>query len=166
MIDEAASQLELESVPEAIAVAEEQVVRLQIELRALRTEAGTSRADLAHAEQNAQVWQRKVEWLHSDWQAHKRTFADIRELLSAEESLGAEEERARRAGDLDRAATITYTELPEVSRRIETLQRDLSSPAEASALLRDAVTVADVVAVAAAWTGLAADDLRAVVVEV
>lgn len=161
LVDEAASQLklELESVPEAIAVAEEQLLRLQIELRALRAEDGAGDA-LKQAEEHAAVWQRKVEWLHSDWKAQKRTVADIRELLAAEESLRAEEERARRDGDLDRAATITFTELPALSRRVEALERDLRSSAEGSALLRDSVTAADIVAVAAAWTGLDPAELR------
>ena len=163
LIDEAASQLklELESVPEEIAVAQEQLIRLQIEARACKSEHGVRSPMHRKVCERTEVQERRVDWLTSEWQSQRRTVTQIRELLAEEEALRAEEELARRSGQLDRAAQIAYAELPKVSLRIESLERDLAEASEGNALMRDSVVADDVIAVAAVWTGLDPAELRA-----
>jgi ATP-dependent Clp protease ATP-binding subunit ClpB len=153
LVDEAASQLklELESVPTAVALAEEELLRLQIEHRAL---AGEPDVDPARRQRVADALEgqvRKVDWLRTEWDRQTRTVASIRTLLDEEDRLRADEERARKSGDVDRAAHLAYTALPAISRRIEDLEAELASSNDDGPLLRDVITADDIAAIADAW---------------
>jgi len=163
LVDEAASQLklELESVPEEIAVAQEQLIRVRIEARATESEHGMNSEKHRSLTERVEVQERRVDWLTTEWKVQGETVAKIRALLTQEEALRAEEEQARRAGHVERAAEVAYVQLPSLSRQIETLEEELESASASNPLVRDTVVVADIVAVAATWTGLDPDELRA-----
>ena len=162
LIDEAASHLkhEAESVPLDVAAAEQALVRLQIEHHAFRQEEG----DVAEhrrewlATEFAQL-STETRVLRERWETEKRLVARVNDLLREEEAARAEEDQARRAGNLTRVAELAYRVLPEISRRIEALQDELKLARVAGTLLRDVVTVQDVAAVAASWTGKPVDVL-------
>jgi ATP-dependent Clp protease ATP-binding subunit ClpB len=153
LVDEAASQLklELESVPVAVAEAEEELIRLQIEHRAVRDEPDVSAARRQQITDALEGHTRKLEWLRAEWSRQTKTVVAIRALLDEEDRLRAAEERARTSGDLDSAARLAYTELPRISRQIEGLETELRQTGEDDPLLRDAVTAADIEAIADAW---------------
>ncbi|MDB4964133.1 MAG: clpB [Myxococcales bacterium] len=162
LIDEAASQLKLEaeSVPSDVAAAEQSLVRLEIEYRALQTEEGSAakhRRDWLAIEL-AGVGD-KTHALRARWDAQKQMVAGIRDLIHTEEQLRAEEEHARRTGQLDRAAEIAYRALPEVSRRVEELEAQLVATQTPGLMLRDTVTARDVAEIAASWTGVPLGDI-------
>ena len=165
LIDEAASQLklELESVPEEIAVAQEHLIRLRIETRAKRSEHGERSSAYQELTLKTDAHEQRVQWLTSEWESQRTMVTRIRDLLAEEEALRTQEEQARRSGELDRAAHLAYVELPKVSLHIEKLEMELSAASEGNALMRDSVGVDDVVGVAAIWTGLSAEELRATV---
>jgi ATP-dependent Clp protease ATP-binding subunit ClpB len=162
LVDEAASQLRLEqeSVPAEVAAAEQALVRLDIEARALAGEdsaaAGHRRAWLA-----AELERVRGEHhaLRERWERQRATVTQIRELIAAEDALRLEEDHARRAGALSRAAEIAYRALPQVSQRIEALEAELRVAQAHGRLLRDSVGAADIAAIAAAWTGKPIEEL-------
>jgi ATP-dependent Clp protease ATP-binding subunit ClpB len=163
LIDEAASQLKLEheSVPVDLATAEQALVRLEIEHRALHGEpdaAAHQRREALATELDAA--RARTEAMRARWERQKQTMAAIRELIAAEESLRAEEDHARKTGQLSRAAEIGYRGLPEISRRIEDLEARLVADQTGGLTLRDHVTVDDIAAIAASWTGVPIDELR------
>jgi ATP-dependent Clp protease ATP-binding subunit ClpB len=163
LVDEAASQLKLEqeSVPVELAAAEQALVRLEIEHRALQGEpdaAAHHRRDWL-ASELARL-RSDTDGLRERWNRQKQMVAAIRELISAEESLRAEEDHARRTGQLGRAAEIVHRGLPELSRRIEELESRLVADQATGLVLRDHVTAADIAAIAASWTGVPVDELR------
>jgi ATP-dependent Clp protease ATP-binding subunit ClpB len=156
LIDEAASQLKLEaeSVPAEVATAEQQLMKLEIESRALSNEDGAAaqhRRDWIATELANQ--RAHTQQLRAQWEQQKQLVQSIRELITTEEALRAEEEHARRTGDVARAAEIAYRGMPEVSRRIEDLTAQLRAIQTSGLQLRDTVTAADIAAIAAAWTG-------------
>jgi ATP-dependent Clp protease ATP-binding subunit ClpB len=163
LVDEAASQLKLEaeSVPDQLAAAEQALVRLDIEHRALRTETGEAAekrsawiaAELARLRGETQV-------LRGRWEAQRRMVASIRELIRLEDTLRLEEDQARRSGQLTRAAEIAYRALPEISIQIEALESELAQAQESGLLLRDTVTANDIAGIAAAWTGKPLEELN------
>jgi ATP-dependent Clp protease ATP-binding subunit ClpB len=163
LIDEAASQLKLEaeSVPVDVAAAEQNMVKLDIENRALQGEEGDAAAhrrtwltaELATLGEQAHE-------LRARWNAQKQMVASIRELIHTEEQLRGEEEHARRSGELGRAAEIAYRGLPEISRRIEELEAQLEAAQTPGLMLRETVTAADVAAIAASWTGLSLAEVQ------
>jgi ATP-dependent Clp protease ATP-binding subunit ClpB len=141
-------------VPVDVANAEATLVKLEIEYRALQAEPGT-------------VAQHRREWLAAElttaraetaglrgrWDQQKQMVANIRELIHTEETLRAEEDHARRTGQLDRAGEIAYRAIPEISRRIEELEAQLRTMQTANLMLRDTVVPSDIIAIAASWTG-------------
>ena len=163
LVDEAASQLKLEaeSVPADVAAVESTLVKLEIEYRALEAEDGPGaqhRRDWLGAELVTQRAQ--AELLRAQWTAQKQMVHAIREMITAEEALRAEEEQARRGGQLQRAAEIAYRALPEISRRVEELEAQLAAAqTPAGLVLRDTVTAADIAAIAASWTGVPVSEL-------
>tara|TARA_R110002073_G_scaffold332410_5_gene518422 strand:+ start:12185 stop:13405 length:1221 start_codon:yes stop_codon:yes gene_type:complete len=163
LVDEAASQLklELESVPEEIAVAQEQLIRLRIETRAKRSEHGQRSAAYQELKDKTDSHDKRVQWLTAEWDSQKQTVSRIRELLAEEEGLRTEEEQSRRSGKLDRAAHLAYVELPKVSLAIENLETELHEASEGKSLMRDSVRVEDIIGVAAIWTGVSVDELQA-----
>ncbi len=156
LIDEAASQLKLEaeSVPGDVAQAEQALVRIEIEYRALQAEEGAAvqhRRDwLAHELATARI---ETSALRGRWDLQKQMVAGIRELIHTEETLRLEEEHARRAGRLDRAGEIAYRALPEISRQVEVLEGQLRAAQTPNLMLRDTVTPDDIIAIAAMWLG-------------
>lgn len=161
LIDEAASflKLELESVPEEVAIAEEALTRIRIEMRATEIEhpPGTPRHTKLSERETVAVTRR--DWLNKEWQTQRTTIAEIRTHLAGEEELRIQEEKARRRGDLKQAAHIAYHQLPTLSLKIEELEKQLESVEGDDLLMRDCVEVDDVLAIAAQWTGLSLDEL-------
>ena len=156
LIDEAASQLKLEaeSVPADVATAEQALVRLEIEHRALQDEAGASAqhrrawlaVELASARDTTGA-------LRGRWEDQKAMVASLRALIHTEERLRVEEEQARRTGALERAGEIAYRALPELSRQVEAIEAALAAVQTPGLRLRDTVTPADVASIVASWTG-------------
>jgi len=162
LIDEAASQLKLEaeSVPTDVSTAEQSLVRLEIEYRALQTEEGPAakhRRDWLEIEL-ASVGE-KTAALRARWDAQKQMVSSIRELIHMEETLRAEEEHARRTNQLGRAAEIAYRSLPDISRRIEEHEIALVATQTPGLRLRDTVTRRDIAEITASWTGVPLRDL-------
>jgi ATP-dependent Clp protease ATP-binding subunit ClpB len=156
LVDEAASQLRLdaESVPPDLAAIEQNLLRLEIEHQAFKNEDGKV-AELRRSWLAAELARLRADagGLRARWEAEKQIVTGINDALREEERARAEEEQARRFGELQRAAEIAYRALPEISRRIEMLEAQLVQARASGTLLRDTVTPRDVAAVAASWTG-------------
>jgi ATP-dependent Clp protease ATP-binding subunit ClpB len=165
LVDEAASQLKLEaeSVPADVAAAEQALVRVEIEHRALAgedTAAARHRRDWLASE--LERLRGESHALRERWQGQRATVAMIRELIHAEDALRVEEDHARRTGHLSRAAEIAYRALPELSVKIEALEARLRAEQERGLLLRDIVTARDIAEIAASWTGKPVEELLTV----
>lgn len=162
LVDEAASllKLELESVPEEVAMAEEKLTRIRIELRATEAEHPPGTARHTKLSESEAVALTRLEWLTTEWQSQRKTVTEIRRQLEREEELRLEEDKARRRGDLTQAGHIAYHQLPQVSLKIEELERELKEVSGDDQLMRDCVEVEDIQAIAQQWTGLSLEDLR------
>jgi ATP-dependent Clp protease ATP-binding subunit ClpB len=156
LVDEAASQLKLEaeSVPADVAAAEEALLRLEIEHRAIQDEdtpGGRHRRQWVVLE--LERLRAETDALRQRWEAQRETVAMIRSLIQSEDALRVEEDQARRHGHLARAGEIAYRALPALSQRIEALEAELQSSQAAGSMLRNQVTARDVGLIAASWTG-------------
>jgi ATP-dependent Clp protease ATP-binding subunit ClpB len=125
LIDQAAAniRMELASRPEEIEQLSEEVVRLQIEIRALEqdnegqpTEASTAkRAEVAalEAERDALV---------AVWEAERRSIQEIQEAKRDLEEARREVEQRLREEDYERVAELQYKVVPERTAHLEALQ--------------------------------------------
>ncbi|HEY7672942.1 MAG TPA: ATP-dependent chaperone ClpB, partial [Gammaproteobacteria bacterium] len=155
LIDEAASRIrmEQESKPEAMDRLERRLIQLKIEREALKKESDeASRKRLADLE--AQIDKLGAEYadLEEQWKAEKAKVqgeADIKQEL---ERAHTEYERALRAQDHARASEIQYGRIPELNKRLASVQ---AHEREADfKLLRNKVTDEEVAEVVSKWTGI------------
>jgi ATP-dependent Clp protease ATP-binding subunit ClpB len=158
LIDEAASRLkmEIESSPVEIDEVDRRIKQLEIEREALKKEkdeASVARREAIEAEL-ADLNETASE-MKARWQSEKDAIEASRAAKAQLDEARSELERAERENDLERAAKLQYSDIPELERvlteqdaRLRELHEDGRS------LLTEEVTEEDVAQVVARWTGI------------
>jgi ATP-dependent Clp protease ATP-binding subunit ClpB len=157
LVDEAASKIkmEIDSMPAEIDAIERKVTQLKIEEQALKKERDpASKARLEELRREMAELSEKRDGMRAQWLQEKEIINHIREAQRRVEELRGEEERARRAGDLGKAAEVQYGRIPEAERLLETRRKELGKVQEKVSYLREEVTDQDIAAVVAKWTGI------------
>ncbi len=158
LIDEAASRLkiEIDSMPTEIDEVRRRVQQLEIERKALekeKDEASKTRLEALEAEL-AELGERAEE-MKARWQEEKAAIDEIKAATARLEEAHREVRRAEREGDLERAARLTYAEIPELEKTVaEGEGRQAELHAHGGAMLSQEVTEEDVAEVVAKWTGI------------
>ena len=157
LIDEAASRLriEIDSVPQEIDEVDRRIVQLEIERQALRKETdpasverrGTLEGELADLKE-------KTTGMRAQWQQEKETLGAVGRIKQAIETAKFEAEQATRAGDLNKAAEITYGTIPQLERDMKVAEGKLGSQDGRPQFLKEEVGADDVADVVARWTGI------------
>jgi ATP-dependent Clp protease ATP-binding subunit ClpB len=157
LVDEAASKIkmEIDSLPVEIDQVDRKLVQLRMEEQALKKERDkASKARLGELAKEVADLSEQRNGMRAKWLKEKEAIDRIREVQSELESLRAEEEQARRKGDLGRAAEIHYGKVPELERRIEAERAELGKLQVTGSYLREEVTDEDIAAVVSKWTGV------------
>ncbi|KAG7669284.1 hypothetical protein Ndes2526B_g05585 [Nannochloris sp. 'desiccata'] len=161
LVDEACSnlQVQLESKPEVIDVLERQVIRLQVEEKALEKEKDKQSVErLAEVRRELGELQDKLQPLVMRYQAEKDRLDEIKALQKKKESLQIRLEQAQNRMDLAMVADIKYGALAEVT---EALQRRQVEARESDRMLSEVVGPEDVATVVSKWTGIPVNKLTA-----
>jgi ATP-dependent Clp protease ATP-binding subunit ClpB len=159
LIDEAASglRIEIDSLPTEIDEVDRRVMQLEIELTSLAKETDASSAERREVIERelAELKERSAS-MKAQWQSEKDAIQGVSDLKARLEEARQEVERAERAADLQRAAELRYGEIPELERRLATLEGDSEDPDEVPSpvFLKEEVEVDDVAEVVARWTGI------------
>jgi ATP-dependent Clp protease ATP-binding subunit ClpB len=90
----------------------------------------------------------------AQWEAERQAIHRLQELRQEIEEVRREIEEAERAYDLNRAAELRHSRLPELERRLESEEERLNSKQGGSRLLREEVTEDEIAEVVARWTGI------------
>jgi ATP-dependent Clp protease ATP-binding subunit ClpB len=157
LVDEAASRLkmEIESVPAEIDDLQRQITRLQIELQAMKMERGkAAKARIKELKPQIADLEQRAKAMRAPWQEQRELVLRVKELKQREEALKTEVERAQREGDLQRAAELTYGELPQLNKTVQEQQERLHHSQEQGLYLREEVTDEDIAAIVECWTGI------------
>jgi ATP-dependent Clp protease ATP-binding subunit ClpB len=157
LVDEAASALKMqvESMPDELDRARRELMRYEIEKRALSKEDDKeSKLRLKELEKHLAELQEKTHELELSWKAEKDVLAANAELKKKIEKLKSEAEIAERQGDLEKVSEIRYGHLPQVQKDLEKGEAKLKELQGKRGLLRDAVTEEDIAKVVARWTGI------------
>ncbi|MFM9077332.1 MAG: ATP-dependent Clp protease ATP-binding subunit, partial [Solirubrobacterales bacterium] len=158
LIDESASRLkiEIDSMPTEIDEVERRVQQLEIEREALKAETDdASKARLEALEAELAELVEEASSMKARWQSEKGLIEAIKEGKSSLEESNREAEPAERHANLERAAELRYSEIPEIERTVEGAEEELTKfQAEGGAMLTEEVTDQDVAEVVAKWTGI------------
>ncbi len=157
LVDEAASKIkmEIDSMPAEIDIAERKLMQLKIEEQALKKERDpASKTRLEELRREMAELSEQRDTMRAQWLQEKELINQIHELQRRIEELRGEEERARRAADLGKAAEIQYGKIPETERQVEAKRKELARVQQKASYLKEEVTDQDIAAVVAKWTGI------------
>jgi ATP-dependent Clp protease ATP-binding subunit ClpB len=157
LIDEAASRLkmQIESQPEALDKLERRLLQLNIEKQSLDRENDGASIERKKTlmEEIANV-QMERDTLHLRWQNEKTKIEGIQKAKRILEELNIQEAQFSREGNLEKAAEIKYSQIPQAEKELEALSSELAQLQAGNAMLREAVTQEDIALVVASWTGI------------
>jgi ATP-dependent Clp protease ATP-binding subunit ClpB len=158
LIDEAASRLkiEIDSMPTEIDEVERRIQQLEIEREALKVETDeASKGRLQALEEELADLVEESSSMKARWQSEKGLIESIKDAKSALEEANREAERAERDADLETAARLRYSEIPELEKTVAGAEEELGRMQEkGGTMLTEEVTEQDVADVVAKWTGI------------
>ncbi|KAI8112831.1 hypothetical protein M9434_004151 [Picochlorum sp. BPE23] len=160
LVDEACSnlQVQLESKPEQIDVLERQMIRLQVEEKALEKEKDkVSQERVAEVRKEIGEIQDALKPLQMRYESEKGRLDEIKALQKKKEELQIRLEQAENRMDLAMVADIRYGALAEVSEALAKRQAEVQ---EADHMLSEMVGPEDVATVVAKWTGIPVNKLQ------
>ncbi len=159
LIDEAASRLriEIDSLPQEIDEVERRIMQLEIEREALRKEkdkASVERRDALERELNE--LRERSDGMKAQWQQEKETLGTVGRIKQQIDEARVQAEQATRAGDLGRAAELSYGRIPQLEQDMRDAEARLAAAADNGGprFLHQEVTADDVAEVVAKWTGI------------
>jgi ATP-dependent Clp protease ATP-binding subunit ClpB len=158
LMDEAASRLriEIDSMPQEIDEVERRIVQLEIERQALQKEKDQVAVERRQAlEKTMAELRERASAMKAQWQQEKDTLGRIGQIKQHIEQAKMEADQATRAGDLGKAAEITYGRVPQLEGQLRDAETHLASRATGgSRFLKEEVTEDDIAQVVAKWTGI------------
>ncbi|MDP9053410.1 MAG: ATP-dependent chaperone ClpB [Acidobacteriota bacterium] len=157
LVDEAGSALKMQigSMPIEIDNIERRISQLEIERQALNREKDVASKDrLRHIEDELERLRGESAGLKERWNREKGSIARVQTLKEELEQARAEEERATRAGDWEKAAQIKYGRLAEIEGNIEAANHELEAIKSGTALLKEEIDEEDIAKIVAKWTGI------------
>ncbi len=157
LVDEAASKIkmEIDSMPLEIDQVERKLLQLKIEEQALNHEQDkASKARLKELKREMAELTSEKDAMRAQWLREKEIIASLREEQKRLEALRVEQDQARRAGDLGKAAEIQYGKIPELEKRVEQQRQALTKLQEKGSFLKEEVSDEDIAAIVSKWTGI------------
>ncbi len=156
LIDEAGAMIrtEIDSLPTELDEINRKVVQLEVEREALRREEDeASRERLVRLERELADLKGVQASRRLQWEGEKAEIEKVRGLKAQIEKARLRAEEAKRAGNLNLAAELTYSTLPSLQKDLE-LASSKKASREGQRLLREEVGPEDVAQIVARWTGI------------
>ena len=159
LVDEAASRLkmEIESQPVELDQVERKILQLQIERQSLSKEDdAASKERLEKLDKELAELQQKQSAMKLQWQNEKDKIDASRKAKEQLEQARFDQEKYTREGNLEKAAEIKYSVIPELEKKIkEAGEAEAKDEAlQKESLLRQSVTEEDIAKVVSSWTGI------------
>ncbi|MBI2257012.1 MAG: ATP-dependent chaperone ClpB [Proteobacteria bacterium] len=157
LIDEAASRLrmEVESKPEEIDEVDRKLIQLKVEREALKKETdAASKERLQQIVDEIEGLEAKSQNLTAQWKAEKQKIDDAQKLKERIDQAKNEVEQAQRSGNFARAGELTYSVIPDLTKRLAAAEE-----AAEHRMLNEVVKEEDVAGVVSRWTGIPVDKM-------
>lgn len=157
LVDEACAMIrtEIDSVPSELDTISRRVMQLEIEEVALKKEKDkasierleTLRKELANDREKANA-------MRARYDSEKIAIERVKGLREQIEKTRREIEQAERAGNLEQASKLKYSELPGLETALKNEETTLSQKQGGEKLLREEVTEDEIAEIVAHWTGI------------
>ena len=159
LVDEAASRLkmEIESQPVELDQVERKILQLQIEKQSLSKEKDdASKLRLEKLEKELAEISQTRDAMKLQWQNEKETIDKSRILKEKLEQSRFEQEKYTREGNLEKAAELKYSIIPNIEKELAEAQKNEKEKIESGreSLLRQSVTEEDIAKVVSSWSGI------------
>ena len=162
LIDEATAvlKIDLESSPAEIDELERNIMQLEIEREALKKEKN-EKEKLNKIEKEIADYKEKLNSLKLIWQNEKTVIEEIHQLKAKIDALNIEASKYERESKLDKVAEIIYGKIPELNKKIESLEKKLKDIQGGDRMLKEEVTEEDIARIVSKWTGIPVNKLHA-----
>lgn len=157
LMDEAASALRLEinSMPEELDKMKRQMIKLEIEKRALKKETDLeSKERLNKLEKDLADLKEQSSELEIKWKNEKEIITKIHNSKKEIDRLKQQAEIEERRGDLQKVAEIRYGKIPNLEGNVKNDEKKLAEIQKVHGILKEEVTEQDIAMVLARWTGI------------
>ena len=155
LVDEAASRIkmELDSKPTELDQLDRKILQLEIERTSLAKEKdAASKERLKLIDKETANLKEKSKALTAQWQNEKAAVNAVSVVASQLEQAKLELEQAQRRGDLSKASELQYGKIPDLEKKLASMEKQSTLNSQRSTLLRQEVTDEDIARVVAAWT--------------
>ncbi len=162
LMDEACARLkmEIDSVPTEIDEVKRKIMRLEVEREGFKKERDPELlGKLEEIEGSLSELKKEAEALETHWQKEKDCISRIRKAKEEIENSRVEAEKAQREGDFSRASEFLYGRIPELEKRMESLNAELSGIQSHKKMLREEVSAEDIATVVSKWTRIPVSSL-------
>ncbi len=154
LIDEAAAKLrmELDSVPDEIDKLDRKVRQLEIEREAIKKEKDEKKLKII-SEHIANT-QGELKSVRAKWQGEVTLVNDVQNIKKEIDKLELEADKAERAADYEKVATIRYGKIKELETKLKIAEEKLKKLPDGTRFINEAVTYNDIADVVSRWTGI------------
>ena len=156
LMDEAASRLkmEIDSKPEELDAIDRDLMQMRIEREALKKESDAASKDrLAKLDKSIAELEEQSKTLTRRWEKEKGKLGDAQKMKVDLDQHRTELAQAQRRGDLGRAGELQYGVIPDLEKKLKTLEAGDGK----GAMVEEAVTPDHIAQIVSRWTGIPVD---------
>ena len=156
LVDEACASIktEIDSMPTEMDEINRKIIALQIEEAGLKKESDEiSKARLLKIQDELAKYKEKYNQMTAKWQNEKKQIEVINDLKSKIEQVKIQIEHAKKEYDLNKAAELSYSTLPNLEKELESQEKDYEKT-KGNNLLRNKVTEEEIAKIVSRWTGI------------
>ncbi len=155
LVDEAAARLrmQVDSKPEELDELDRRIIQLKIEEQALKKETDPgSKERLKKLAKELADLEEKSKALTARWQAEKEKLGSAQKIKAELDQARVELANAQRKGEYQRAGELAYGKIPELEKKLKTIESKGSD-----AMVEEAVTPDHIAQIVSRWTGVPVD---------
>ena len=156
LVDEACASIktEIDSMPTEMDEINRKMIALQIEEAGLKKETDEiSKSRLLKIQSELAKHKEKYDQMTAKWQNEKKQIEVINKLKSDIEQVKIQIENAKKEYDLNKAAELSYSTLPNLEKELESHEKEYEK-SKGNNLLRNKVTEDEIAKIVSRWTGI------------
>ncbi len=157
LIDEACAMIrsEVESMPTELDSISRKIMQYEIEEKSLDREDNPKlQKRLTELRKELMTMREQFQDMKLKWENEKKNIAKVQKLKEKIDDVNAQIEKAERNYDLNKAAELKYSILPNLKKVLEQEEKEIERTQGANTLLKNKVTEEEIAKVVSKWTGI------------